>query len=214
MKVLNLYAGVGGNRHLWGPDCQVTAVESDPKIAAIYKKLHPQDTVIIGDAHQYLLDHYDEFDFIWSSAPCQSRTALMKFTRHKLRRYTEMALYQEVIFLEHFARDRLWCAENVAAYHDELIQPSASIGRHRFWANFDLQIDSMPKLPSFPNFINRCDLNGKKALMKWLGMHYEENIYYKGNHCPAQVLRNCVHPLIGQHIFNQAINHHAALLQS
>lgn len=63
---LNLYAGLGGNRKKLPDDVQVTAVEMDGRIAAVYKRLYPQDTVIIGDAHQYLLDHYEEFDFIWS----------------------------------------------------------------------------------------------------------------------------------------------------
>ena len=31
MKVLNLYAGIGGNRKLW-EDVEVTAVELNPKI--------------------------------------------------------------------------------------------------------------------------------------------------------------------------------------
>jgi DNA (cytosine-5)-methyltransferase 1 len=40
INILNLYAGLGGNRKLW-KDCQVTAIEYDPKIAAVYKELNP-----------------------------------------------------------------------------------------------------------------------------------------------------------------------------
>ena len=40
--------------------------------------------------------------------------------------------------------------------------------------------------------------------MEWLGIHFEENIYYEGNHCPTQVLRNCVHPLVGEQIMRAA----------
>lgn len=69
MRILNLYAGIGGNRAQWGDEHDVTAVEFDPRIAAAYEKLWPNDTVIVGDAHQYLLDHHAEFDFIWSSPP-------------------------------------------------------------------------------------------------------------------------------------------------
>jgi len=68
MKILNLYAGLGGNRKLW-ENVQVTAVELDPRIAAIYQRFHPQDRVVVGDAHQYLLDHYSEYDGVWSSPP-------------------------------------------------------------------------------------------------------------------------------------------------
>ena len=34
--------------------------------------------------------------------------------------------------------------------------------------------------------------------------YYEKNIYYEGNHCPTQILRNCVHPEVGLHVFNEA----------
>jgi DNA (cytosine-5)-methyltransferase 1 len=64
MKILNLYAGIGGNRKLWEGH-EITAVEINPKIAEVYKTLFPEDEVVVGDAHQYLLDHFREFDFIW-----------------------------------------------------------------------------------------------------------------------------------------------------
>lgn len=44
MKVLNLYAGVGGNRKLWPEWVKVTAVEYDPQIAVAYADMHPEDT--------------------------------------------------------------------------------------------------------------------------------------------------------------------------
>lgn len=37
MKILNLYAGIGGNRKLWGDDHEITAVEIESKIASIPK---------------------------------------------------------------------------------------------------------------------------------------------------------------------------------
>lgn len=46
IKILNLYAGIGGNRKLWNGDIEVTAVEIDPKIAAIYQDFFPNDKVI------------------------------------------------------------------------------------------------------------------------------------------------------------------------
>lgn len=51
MKVLNLYAGLGGNRKLWGKDHDITAVENDEKIAKVYSDLFPNDKLVIGDAH-------------------------------------------------------------------------------------------------------------------------------------------------------------------
>ena len=76
MKILNLYSGIGGNRHLWGEDHEITAIEIDPRISAIYKAKFPNDKVINTDAHFYLLDNYDKFDFIWSSPPCPSHSRL------------------------------------------------------------------------------------------------------------------------------------------
>jgi DNA (cytosine-5)-methyltransferase 1 len=191
-RILNLYAGIGGNRKLW-QNCEVTAVELDPKIAAVYALLYPDDTLIIGDAHKYLLDHYSEFDVIWSSPPCQKNSRMVKFTRHKLAGYPDLRLYEEIIFLGNFFKG-YFIVENVVPYYKPLIDPGAKIGRHLFWSNFDI--------PSFDygnteNFINTSTINGADKLKDWLGIHYPGNLYYDGNHDACQVLRNCVHPSLG-----------------
>ena len=198
-NVLNFYAGVGGNRKLW-QDVSVTAVENEPKIAAVYQRLHPTDTVIIGDAHAYLLENYHRFDFIWTSPPCQTHSKMAKATRHKLKRYPDMSLYQQIIFLKTYAKCP-WVVENVVPYYAPLIPPTKQIGRHLFWSNFDFEASEVPQ-PA--NFINRCNVAGKLAMQDWLGIHYPENIYYGSNHCPAQILRNCVHPLLGAQILAAA----------
>jgi DNA (cytosine-5)-methyltransferase 1 len=198
MKVLNLYAGIGGNRLLW-ENCEVTAVESQQGIAEVYHRHHPKDRMILGDAHQYLLDHFEEFDFIWSSPPCQTHSKMNKATRHKsARRYIDAALWQEIIFLMHHFKGR-WVVENVVPHYGALIQPMTKVGRHLFWSNFYFEAEDVPRPKGF---IDKCNLAGKQEMMDWLGIHYPENIYYMGNHCPAQVLRNAVHPLIGKQIFD------------
>lgn len=63
-KILNLYAGVGGNRKLWGNEYEVTAVEYEQYIADAYKELNPNDEVIVADAHQYLIENFQKFDII------------------------------------------------------------------------------------------------------------------------------------------------------
>jgi DNA (cytosine-5)-methyltransferase 1 len=200
-RVLNLYAGLGGNRKDWH-DCDVTAVELDPRIAAVYQRLHPNDKVIVGDAHSYLEANLDEFDFIWTSPPCQSHSKMSRATRHKsARRYIDLSLYSEIIFLRTYFKGP-WVVENVVPYYDPLITPTVRMGRHLFWTNFTV---TPVEVPTPPNFINRCNLAGKAALMDWLGIHYQENIYYGTNHCPAQILRNCVHPKMGLHVFGAAM---------
>lgn len=199
LRVLNLYAGLGGNRKLW-EGVEVTAVELDPKIAAVYRRLYPQDQVMEADAHAYLLEHFASFDFIWSSPSCRTHSRMNKATRHKSRRYPDLRLYEEILFLTHFF-DGLWCVENVLPYYTPLV-PGKAVGRHMFWTNFEFAPLEV-KPPA--NFINRCNVAGKLALQEWLGIHYPENIYHEGNHCPAQVLRNCVHPLVGEQIFKAVV---------
>jgi DNA (cytosine-5)-methyltransferase 1 len=199
MNVLNLYAGIGGNRKLWA-DCQVTAVEMDPDIAEVYKSQFPDDTIIIGDAHEYLLRYLDDFDFIWSSPPCQSHSRMIRSGRNRKLRYADMKLYEEILLLKHNFKGK-WVVENVVPYYEPLI-PSKKLGRHLFWSNFPI---SNVHVPEFKNMMNRQNLTAKKQMQDWLGIHYEKNIYYGDNHCPTQILRNCVHPDIGKHVFDCAI---------
>lgn len=203
IRVLNLYAGVGGNRKLW-TNCEVTAIELDPKIAAVYQRLYPNDTVIVGDAHKYLLEHYNEFDFIWSSPPCQTHSKMVKFTRHKNRKYPDLSLYQEIIFLQNFFKGQ-WIVENVKPYYEPLIPATQSVGRHLFWSN-NLDLTGLVEVKSPKDLINLTTLEGKKKLMDWLDIRYNDKLYHDGNHCPAQVLRNCVHPKLGLQIYERLIS--------
>ena len=112
MKVLNLYAGIGGNRKLW-TDVEVTAVENNQDIATIYKEFFPDDTVITDDAHKYMLEHYKEYDFIWSSPPCQSHSVCNYFLKGQgIIRFPDMKLYEEIIFLGLHSKQK-WVVENV-----------------------------------------------------------------------------------------------------
>src|SRR6185503_4564267 len=122
LKVLNLYAGIGGNRKLW-EDVEVTAVELREDIAEVYKHYFPGDKLIIADAHQYLLDHYTEFDFIWSSPPCQthSRARMWRFKNNNKveKKYPDMKLYQEILWLKHYFKGK-WLVENVNPFYEPL----------------------------------------------------------------------------------------------
>ena len=198
--MLNLYAGVGGNRKHW-KGCKVTAVEYTKKIADVYTSLNPDDTVVVDDAHQYLLDHYSEFDVIWASPPCQSHSRMIRSGKNRKPRYPDMRLYEEILFLQNNFEGN-WVVENVIPYYEPFLNPQRR-GRHLFWSNCGL-----PEFetPSMPNFINMTNVAGAEALKEWLGLEYEGNLYYEGNHCPAQILRNCVHPEVGNLVFSSLIN--------
>ena len=183
MKILNLYAGIGGNRALWGDKHKITSVELNKKIANKYKLLYPNDNIIIADAHEYLLEHYKEYDFIWSSPPCQSHSKTNYFTQHIRKKpvYPLMSLYQEIIFLQNFYKGK-YCVENVVSYYEPLIKP-IKIGRHYLWSNFNISKIKQPK----------SDIGG----MNHKGGN---NTAYKK---PLEE-RNAVNSELGLHILNSA----------
>ncbi len=202
MRILNLYAGIGGNRKMWPDHHTVTAIEYDQKIADIYQDQNPRDEVIVStDAHQYLLENCQDFDFVWSSPPCQSHSRMIRSGKNRKPRFPDMRLYEEIIFLKYSAPDVLWVVENVVPYYKPLIEPSTKVGRHLFWSNFEITAEDVKRPAGFINLDNRA---GAEKLKNWLGIDYDGYVYYDGNHCPAQILRNAVHPKIGLHILNDA----------
>lgn len=193
MKVLNLYAGIGGNRKLW-TDVDVTAIELNPQIAKIYQDFFPQDKVIVADAHQYLLDHFKEFEFIWSSPPCPSHSRIRKYSAvargQNLPIYPDMKLYEEVLFLQGYHKGT-YVVENVIAWYEPLIKPQ-EINKHYFWANF---------LISPIETKSRCHDSGIAILQERKGFDLS-NIKLGGGIDKKMLLRNCVEPETGLHILN------------
>lgn len=197
-RVLNLYAGLGGNRKFW--KASVTAVEQQENIAAAYQSQFPSDTVVIADAHEYLVKNFALFDFIWSSPPCQRNSKMDRANSRNLPRYADLRLYEEVIFLKTYHKG-FWVVENVVPYYTPLIEPTVKIGRHLFWSNFLFLVQDVARPAGFISSSGQANVDDLK---KWVGLSYTGNIYYGKNHCPAQVLRNCVHPKIGAQIFSAA----------
>ena len=189
MKALNLYAGIGGNRKFW-TDVDVTAVEIDPQIAEIYQDFFPNDKVVVGDAHKYLLEHYKKFDFIWSSPPCPTHTKLRTLQKAKI--YPDMKLYQEVIFLQNW-HNKKWVIENVEPYYEPLIKPQ-KIHRHFFWSNFHIANINFPKMRT-------CKIEKEREfLQEKIGFNLDK---YSGIN-KRTILRNCVIPELGKHVLECA----------
>ena len=194
LKILNLYSGIGGNRKLWGNEHDITAVEIVPEIAAIYKDLFPNDTVVVDDAHEFLRKHFREYDFIWASPPCPTHSVLQmtRYYDEKLK-YPDMSLYQEIIWLKTFFKGK-WVIENVKPYYAPLIQPTFTMDRHYFWSS-DFVMGS-PQDDIIYNSIR----NNTKAMEKAYGFDLSK---YKGKTEIRKVLRNCVKPEVGKFIFEQ-----------
>lgn len=196
MKILNLYAGIGGNRKGFGDQHQITSVEYDPNIAAVYADLFPQDNLVVDDAHRYLLDNHHKFDFIWSSPPCQTHSSFRQNIGVRFRGvkpvYPDMTLYEEIVFLQYNAK-ALWVVENVNPYYQPLI-PATKIDRHLYWSNFDLP-ETAPKVE-----------NLRSAQIPQLQVLHGYNL--DGYKLPnkRQVLRNCVYAPTAQAILEAALN--------
>jgi len=205
MKILNLYAGIGGNRKLWSDQHEITAVENNQEIADVYKALFPNDKVVVVDAHQYLLDHYNEFDFIWSSPPCQTHSKTNWFLNPQgIVRYPDMSLYQEILFLQQWGRKLKWVVENVVGYYKPLVE-AKKIGRHYFWSNFEIadkeinyvEIGTMNRSASKES--QRKAIIREAQVPELLDLHGLKDFKLKNK---RQALRNCVYPELGKHILD------------
>jgi DNA (cytosine-5)-methyltransferase 1 len=207
MKILNLYACLGGNRYKWdevakekGIEIEVTAVEWDEELARLYQERFPNDIVIVADAHQYLLDNFKKFDFIWSSPPCpsHSKVRVTQKTRENFNFiYPDMKLYEEVIFLDNFFEGK-YVVENVTPYYEPLI-PAKKRGRHLYWTNFNL-----------PNDLKERKLDGILCLMEneintLCEFHDYDFRKYKGEQRLDKVARNLVDYEAGRTIFEIAL---------
>lgn len=133
MRVLNAYAGIGGNRHLWPAEWDVTAVELDERVAAEYARRYPSDTVLVEDAHAFVLEHAHEFDAVWTSPPCptHSRLAKVNASRYGKKLEPDPRLMAEVAHLSSI--DVAYVVENVHTYYRPAILPDLVTDRHYYW---------------------------------------------------------------------------------
>ena len=200
MKILNLYACLGGNRYKWDEvtNVEVTAVELDPVLAELYQERFPNDKVIVADAHQYLLDYYQEFDFIWTSPPCPTHSRARYWgigANGKDPVYPDMKLYQEIIFLQTHFKGK-YVVENVTPYYEPLI-PAKKRNRHLYWTNFNL-----------PNVLSDRDAvisQGKNEIENLCTFHEYDFRKYKGKQRLDKIARNLVDYKTGKTILETVV---------
>ena len=201
IKILNLYACLGGNRYKWDEvanNLEITAVEWDEELAMLYQERFPNDKVIVADAHQYLLKHYKDFDFIWSSPPCPTHSRARYWAigaNGKKPVYPDMKLYQEIIFLQNHFKGK-YVVENVTPYYEPLIQAKKK-GRHLYWTNFNL-----------PNSLNERKFQlcaTKNEFLELCDFHDYDFRQYKGEQSKTKIARNLVDYEAGKTIFETAL---------
>lgn len=196
MKILNLYAGIGGNRKLWDSSHTITAIENDDQIAGVYHDLFPKDEIIIGDAHEYLRQNFAKYNFIWSSPPCQTHSSFRQNIGVRFRGveplYPDMRLYQEILFLQANFKGK-WVVENVKPYYEPLIEPTVTLDRHVFWSNFEIK-----------NTVFKKEWHIRDSQIPQLQkLHGFDLTQYKLKN-KRQILRNCVYPELGKYILDQS----------
>lgn len=206
-RVLNLFSCLGGNRLKWDEvaeqaeiELEVTAVEMDPECVRLYKERFPNDKVVQGDAYQYLLYHFTEFDYIWASPPCpsHSRARFWGFGKNgKKPCYPDFMLYSMIRFLEtHF--EGKYVVENVIPYYKPLI-PGQERGRHLFWANYKLPLVLSDKT-------GMKGENNTESLDHYNKLHDFDFRQYKGEQRVLKMARNLVEYKAGRTIFETALN--------
>jgi DNA (cytosine-5)-methyltransferase 1 len=143
-----------------------------------------------------LLDHYKEFDFIWSSPPCPSHSKARYARRNTTTAvYPDMKLYQEILFLDNWFKGK-YVVENVIPYYEPLI-PAKKRGRHLYWTNFNL-----------PNELNERKssiMESKDEVSKWCNFHEYNFRNYKGKQSVQKIARNLVDYEAGRTIFETAL---------
>lgn len=198
MKILNLYAGIGGNRKLWGDEHEITAIEYDQATADVYKSLFPNDMVMVADAHEYLLNNYMNFDFIWASPPCPTHSDIRRCGVHAGQYealYPDMGLYQEIILLKNFAPIATkFVIENVKPYYTPLIAPDTEIHRHYYWCNFKIHPFEVTDERKHSDITQSSNV-------------YGFDINDSAIKDKRKALRNMVDPDLGLHILNCAIGY-------
>lgn len=207
IKILNLFAGIGGNRFYWDdfPGLEITAIDNNPEVAHEYSILFPQDELLITGAWDYVEKNYKKYDIIWASPPCQTHSFLSRAnSQAKHKRLPDFRLYSLIIFLQEYFKGS-YIIENVRSYYKPLIKPQ-HIGRHYFWSNLLLEKVDYPHFNLKPRTGKTTVVEYLENIQNWLGIKLSKRIYLNGNHAPGQIYRNCVHTILGRELMKQLIS--------
>jgi DNA (cytosine-5)-methyltransferase 1 len=198
MKILNLYACLGGNRYKWGDEHEITAVELDEELAKLYQERFPNDTVIVADAHKFLLQNYNYYDFIWTSPPCPTHSRARYWAigaNGKSPIYPDMKLYEEILLLDYHFKGK-YVVENVIPYYQPMLNPKKR-GRHLYWTNFNLPSDLGDRRAKV------CQ--GKDELNRLCEFHKFDFNRYEGVQNKVKIARNLVDYEAGKTILDTAM---------
>jgi DNA (cytosine-5)-methyltransferase 1 len=126
-------------------------------------------------------------------------------------RYPDMSLYQEVVLLQlHTERVGFdYVVENVQSYYDPFYNPQ-KVARHYFWSNFqipDMEMEPIGISGGFPDRDSSFDYDEHEEMMGYNLAEYDTSKQKKG-----KMLRNCVHPELGEHVFDAAVKNRQTTL--
>ena len=187
IKVLNAFAGLGGNTELWDrKKYDVIHIENNINRYDFLADKFPDDVVIDRDAYEYIERYFMAYDIIWASPPCQTHSSVRWLNESKpgfKYKIPDMRLYGLIHFLKRAAKNQIWIVENVEPYYQPLIETKARVGRHIVWSN---RYISDKKYPS-DNII-----------------HITKN---------RKDVRDRMNPEIGKYILEQVLDHDAELQQ-
>lgn len=204
MKILNLYAGLGGNRTLWSRIYSITAVENNDRRAEIYAKRFPNDEIIVRDVKEFLYTtDLTQFDLIWLSPPCKTHSQMNRFHkgRPKIPRLDEIFGVQ--IWLERLVKyPGHWVMENV--YPEYGIQNLVgcfivTLDKNVFWSSFPIDRKRFrPIKPGHGSLNNSTTMREEreKLIQNFMLTDIEDMI-------SLEEIRNCVDPRIGKYVLEQ-----------
>lgn len=208
MKILNLFAGIGGNRTLWGNKHEITAVENNQQIALIYNKRFPKDKVVIGDAYDYFINNFEKYDVMWASPPCRTHSwynyGLIGYAYKGKRRKVnlpDLRLYSLILFCKHQFRGK-WVVENVRAYYKPLIKPICIRGRHCYWSNIPL-LSNNKREGCFGDFGTYEKKEKVLEIAKDRDIELDLLESYLDQYMVNQTLRDMILPKEGKYILDQ-----------